>query len=141
MKIVIRPFNPETDSGLIYDSYPKGVYHASCLRIVESKTDWMNEFYETVKKQLLAATIRVACIEDDPNKILGYSIIDGDMLEFVYVKEMFRNNGIGTLLTKDKFRTINPFTLTKVGDEILKRRERNKTQGETIEERANRETN
>ncbi len=135
MKVIIRPFDPNKDSGLIYDSYPKGVFHGSVISPQASKSQWMKAFYQVVKDQLLHSVVRIACSEEDPGTILGYSITTGEILNFVYVKSDVRNQGIGTLLTRNKFTKIDQGTLTKIGMAILKKR----SQGEpNVEERSQR---
>ena len=119
MKVIVRTFNPESDSGLIFDSFPKGVWHAAYIPIRTSKTKWMQSFYARLKTLLSTADVLIACTEEDANTIIGYSIIQSKILHFVYVKEGYRNKGIGTLLTRDKFDDVNHETLTKVGFSIL----------------------
>lgn len=129
MKIIVRAFNPEKDSGIIFDSYPKGVFYSPYQPIQEEKSVWMKRFFEMLKKQLSIAQVFIACTENDPNTIIGYSLIEKGILQFVYVKADFRNKGIGTLLTKDKFINVNDDTLTKIGAAILsKRKEKNNEQ-------------
>jgi hypothetical protein len=125
MKIILRPLKPEKDCGLIYDSYPKGVFHGGLVTPVKSKKEWMAEFYIRMKYELATCQIHIACLEDDPDTILGYSIIKNGpesfrpTLLFVYVKDEFRNKKIGTLLTKNKFISVEQSTMTKVGQAIL----------------------
>jgi hypothetical protein len=86
------------------------------------KKEWMKAFFEQMKYQLATSEVHIACTEDDPDTVLGYSIVNGDTLHFVYVKASHRNNGIGKLLTKGKYKFINKENLTKIGEAILKRR-------------------
>lgn len=123
MQIVTRKFNPSQDAGLIYSSYPKGVYYGSHTPInpkddYKVKSKWFKEFYLKVKDQLASSTILIACPTDDQSTILGYAIITGTTLEFVYTKELFRNQGIATLLLKNQ--PIEEYRhITKVGWAIL----------------------
>lgn len=119
MKIIIRPFDPKLDSGLIYDSYPKGVYYGVESPWDKPKAQWFKEFHTFLQQQLERASVYVACPYEDPITMLGYSIIDDGTLFFVYVKERFRNQGIGTLLTKNRFSKVNESTLTRVGLAVL----------------------
>lgn len=101
-EVTIRAFDPDTDSAIIYDSWPKGVYYGRTNRIRDSKHLWFKEFFEQAQVILARAKVYVACMGDDPSTIFGYSIVDGDTLEFVYVKGMMRKQGIATLLVKNK---------------------------------------
>ena len=131
-KVILRQFDPATDSGFIYSSFPKGVYHGSVEKIATPKDEWFGSFYNYLKEQLALATVSIACMQDDPDTILGYSILAGDTLQFVYVKAPYRNQGIATLLTKNKFKDINVKNLTKVGAAILAKHQ-GKEDGKTNE--------
>jgi len=123
MQVIVRKFNPLTDSGLIYSTYPKGVYHASYEPINKAddykvKSKWFKDFYEQVKEQLLHSTVLIACTSENTNTILGYAIITGNQLEWIYTKELFRNQGIAKLLLKQH--KIEEYKhVTKVGHAIL----------------------
>lgn len=67
------------------------------------------------------ADISIACMQDDPQTIMGYSIISGPTLHFIYIKEKFRKQGIATLLLKlsDGIQDINFAFITKVGAAII----------------------
>ncbi len=127
MKIILRAFDPDKDSGLIYDSYPKGVFHGAAVPILVPKSIWMKAFYKVVRAQLETASVRIACSQEEPDTILGYSIISGKTLHFVYVKSNVRKQGIGNLLTRNKFTDVDNLTLTKVGSSILKNRKKGET--------------
>jgi GNAT superfamily N-acetyltransferase len=121
--VVLRKFNPSRDSGLIYDSFPKGVYYSSYLPIKTDKTKWFKDFF-IYTKQLLATpdAITVACMSDNSDVIIGYSIVVDKALEFVYVKESFRNQGIAKLLLKNQQVELYK-NVTKVGNAILTKKE------------------
>jgi hypothetical protein len=117
-RVILRKFNPETDSGLIYSSWPKGVWHSPNGPINQVKTQWFTKFYQHVKHCLETGSVYIACMEDNPDFLLGYSVITGPLLEFVYVKKDFRNQGIATLLVKNK-NVSKVKNLTKIGAAIL----------------------
>ncbi len=119
-RVILRPFNPETDSGLIYDVYPKAVWYGADEPIKMSKAQWFQEIFEAMKQQLHSASVYIACMWDEPDTILGFSIIDCGRLEFVFVKPHVRKEGIATLLTKGKYKKINHHNVTKTGASILK---------------------
>lgn len=126
MKIIVRKFNPGSDSGLIYSSMPKGIYHAAHNPIIASKADFFTHVYLYIKEMLPHATVLIACTKGendvslDPSVILGYAIMVKDCLEWVYVKEMFRKQGIATLLTKNRGLTrVNKMNLTRIGYHIM----------------------
>jgi len=127
--VIIRPFNPNSDSGFIYSSYPKGAYygaHDTSESVpplkdrdnAKIKAQWFKAFYQQVQQQLISSTVLIACISDEPNTVLGYAILSGTTLEWVYVKELFRNQGIAKLLVKNQ--QVETYrNITKVGFAIL----------------------
>lgn len=106
MKILIREFKPE-DVNFIISCWVKssyksstgykerlGVYHRGIDSLIKKKYD---------RKELLAY---VACMEDDPDLLLGFVVIGMDMsLHYVYVKEAFKRQGIGTKLLDHVFKS------------------------------------
>lgn len=119
-RIILREFHPDQDTGLILSTFAKSVYHGGYLVPVGHKRDWFESFHQYAMALLEDAELYIACSEYDLNHIVGYSIVDGGRLEFVYVKEGYRNQGIGTLLTQDKYQRINANNLTNAGAAILK---------------------
>lgn len=121
-KVVTRPFRPATDSGFIFSSFPKGVYHCSIHEIPHHREEFFRIFYEYTKEQIANADIIVACMSDDSDTILGYSIINKGILQWVYVKELFRKHGLATLLVKNRaIHDINEDNITKAGLAILRK--------------------
>lgn len=56
--------------------------------------------------------VRVCCLREDPDVILGYAICEGDhILHYVHVKEAWRKFGIATSLLPKKFDVITFVTL------------------------------
>jgi hypothetical protein len=102
MKIIIRPFQPGTDSGFIYSTLPKSIYYGSHIKIPVSRSHFFDTAYSYVQNVIADQNTRIftACLKDDPDFIVGYAVVHGTCLEFVYVKEGFRNQKIATLLLK-----------------------------------------
>lgn len=121
MKVVLRDFSKECDAGFILDSYPKGIYYGVVgLKKLHKKKNWMQAFYQKALSQLDQATIQIACLEEDPTYIVGYSIVENSQLEWVFVRPTFRQQGISKLLTKGKYSSINKDNLTPLGKEAFK---------------------
>ena len=64
--------------------------------------------------------IKVACLVEEPDVILGFSVSHGDTLDFVFVKPDWRRIGIGTDLVPSEITSTSGFT--RVGDIIRRKR-------------------
>lgn len=53
-----------------------------------------------IKRLLTRSAVLVACYEGDPNTILGWSVTDGDVVHYVYVKKPLRRQGIARMLLR-----------------------------------------
>lgn len=120
MKAIIRPFNKETDTGLILDTWPKCAYHSAARAIDDEKQDWFGEIFFHVKIKLANAHVLIACSDEEPNLILGYAVVEHECLEFIWVKERYREKGIGCLLlTRLPIKYFNPKCLTHDGVRLI----------------------
>lgn len=118
--VTIRPFEELGDSGFIYSTWPKSVYHKPAKPIKMEKSAWFGQFYFYLQAHLRSSAIYIACLKDSPDTIIGYAILEGIELQFVYIKEMYRSQGIATLLLKNKkIESVNTNNLTKAGEAIL----------------------
>lgn len=114
-QITKRPAK-EDDLGLIYDTWPKGAWFSGVYGHNGDKDQWFTVFYRRAQSVLRRADVTIACLETDPDFILGYSIIDGETLEWIYVKDSYRKQGIARFLLKDKsVVAVNEKTITKLG--------------------------
>jgi len=119
--VTVRPFDPKLDTGFIYSTWPKAVYYAGINPIDVTKDEWFNDFYNYMKGKIAASSVYIACIQDSSDTILGYSIVDENkVLQVVYVKELFRRQGIARALTQNKhIKSVNLVILTRIGSAIL----------------------
>lgn len=111
----------EGDKGFIYSTWPRGVFYGSIHPLTIPKQEWFELFGTYMELALKNAAIRVACMED---LILGYSVIMKHELQWVYVKQMYRKQGIAAILLATGFDSINNQNLTKIGLTILTNHER-----------------
>jgi len=116
-----RNSTPE-DKNFILATWLRGLYYGdSWFR--EIRKDIFMENYHKVIENILArpgVSVQVACLKDDPEVILGYSVSRGNTLDWVFIKAAWRGIGIAkSLLPKD----LNVVThLTKPGLSILKKK-------------------
>ena len=88
-----------TDEGFVYGSWLKHYWD-----IVEHdmrKSIFMQYHHKVIEGILERGSVRVACSSVDDDQIIGYMVIEGSILHYVYVKSPFRKSGVCKLLVKD----------------------------------------
>lgn len=111
----------DDDRNFVLKSFLLGVYYGETWFSKIPKRIFMDN-YKKVAEALFykyKGSIKIACLPDDETVILGYSILNKDetVLAFVYVKDAWRNRGIGRKLVPD---TVNCVThLTGLGEQLL----------------------
>lgn len=98
----VRNFKLE-DRNFILATFLRGVYYGNSWFSLIPKDIFMNN-YKMVAEAILnnnRVVIKVACLQEDPDVILGYSILysDSPVIHWVYVKEKWRKKGIARALT------------------------------------------
>jgi len=96
----IRDYNPETDKSLIMASWLKGLYYGNSFFGMVEKDLFMNHYKQYLEVVLSKSTVKVACLIEDKDTILGYSVLSPDFLviHWIFVKKLFREKGIGKSL-------------------------------------------
>lgn len=101
---------------------------ATWLRALRFGNSWYNlidakvyyAVYHAVLENLLAkstTTIRVACLKDDPEVILGFSVYESPRLHWVYIKQAWRKLGIARALVPKEITVVSH--LTEPGKAIM----------------------
>lgn len=125
MQIKLRVYRP-SDKAFLYSTFLRGVYYGSEFYSLIEKESFFKH-YEHVLDGLVkrpSTMVSIACLEDEPDVILGYAIYStsAPVLHWVFVKDNFRKQGVAKQLLHDV--KINVTThLTTVGNSIrLKRK-------------------
>lgn len=116
--VILRGFNPEKDGAFVYSTWRNALWFAGDQD--EDKRDYFYAEASQRLRRLLTAPdtkTQIACLEEDPDNIIGYSIMAGPHLNWVYVKIESRRQGIGKLLTRG-FKTVAT-PLTHLGKKIF----------------------
>jgi hypothetical protein len=128
LKVILRPYDPEQDQPMIYATWRNSAYYSALQRPKTAPSDFFRELSAKIKRVLKHADVKIACLEHNPQVIIGYSVSSGTHLDWIYVKDDYRHMGIGTLLCPKNIQSY-PKDITKIGYAILTK----KNQGESIE--------
>ena len=116
----IRDKRPD-DKNFILSTFLKGLYHGESFFSQIPKNIFMDN-YKRVANALVenpGIKIKVACLTEDPDVILGYAILsqDNSTVFWVFTKTAWRKRGIAKSLLPSKPTTVAH--LTKVGNSLL----------------------
>lgn len=108
------------DKNFVVTSFLRGVYHDGSWFSKIPEAIFMAT-YRLVAERLFSSAkcmTVVACLQDDPDVILGFSIVsvDGTVLHWVYIKKKWRRYGIATRLIPNTVTTVTH--LNKLGEDI-----------------------
>lgn len=117
--ITIRNVN-ETDLPFIYSSFLRSIYYSNkYFNKVPAKLFF--EKYKIVVNHILNrpfVIIKIVCLEDMPDIVLGYAIAEEHVLHYVYVKEAWRTQRLSALLVSTLMEIKEVSHLTTIGDVI-----------------------
>lgn len=116
----IRDSKPE-DTNFILATFLRGLYYGDSIFSKMDKQSFMKN-YDKVALALVNSpkvTIKVACLKEDPDVVLGYSMLSADYLtvHWVFVKRAWREGGIAASLLPAHPTTVSH--LTAVGEKLL----------------------
>ncbi len=120
--VTIRPWKVG-DENFILSTFLRGLYYGNDWFREIPKDIFMSHYHRVVERLLShpGTAVRVACLREDEDVIVGYSISrplqDGtSILDFVFVKSAWRKAGIGRSLLPPNFTSVSH--LTKVGKSL-----------------------
>ena len=117
--VKIRSYEGATDAPIIYSTWRNSLWYDQ--KRDESLAD---QFYQLATREIRALLslptthVRIACLENDSNHIVGWAVLSDKTIEFAYVKADYRKQGVATLLTRG-FDTVSQ-PMTKIGKSITK---------------------
>lgn len=101
-----------SDEDLIYSTWIRPLYHDS-----DENSDIDRDVFVKATRKRIASilsrpsvSIKIACLNDDPDVIIGYSVIEWRKLWWVYVKKAWREMGIAKRLIPDSVNSCGPLT-------------------------------
>lgn len=125
--IAIRKYSPE-DRNFILATWLRGLYYGDTWFKEIPKSVFMEKYHDIIDSLLLrpGVEIKIACLKEDPEVILGYSVSrtiqNGEatvgVLDWIFVKTAWRKIGIAKMLLPSK---LNACThLTKTGLSVMR---------------------
>jgi len=111
-----------SDTEFVLATFLRGLYYGESWFTQIPKDIFMANYKkvaEVLVKNKDKVTIKIACLKDDPDTILGYSILSSDYqtIHFVYVKKLWRFKGIGRSLLPQYPTSVSH--LTALGKQLL----------------------
>ena len=117
----VRSFIPATDLAFVKATWLRGLYYGDSWFSKIPKAVFMDAYSPALDKLLSSGTVEivVACQKEDPDVILGYSVLstDAQILHWIYVKSVWRQKGIARRITPKHPSSVSH--LTKVGLSLL----------------------
>lgn len=88
------------DSDLIYATWLRPLYYDNDLFSEIGRDQYFKTYPKIIEKILErpAIWVRIACLKEDPDVILGYAVLEKDMLHWIYVKKAWRELGLAKKL-------------------------------------------
>jgi hypothetical protein len=120
-KVIVRRMDPIKDAPLIYSSWRNSIWYDE-ERDERLGSQFFSLMTSRIKNHLRhqQTEVRIACLSDDLDFIIGYSVFSGTKLLWVYIKIRYRNKGIGKLLTQGLRTVATP--MTKTGRNIVSKK-------------------
>ncbi len=97
LKVDVREPAPE-DINFMLSTMLKGLYYGSKFWAEVDQEAFFSNYEPFIKQLMLKCDIKIACLDDDKDVILGWSMFKESVLHFLFVKKSYRNVGVGKLL-------------------------------------------
>lgn len=111
----------ETDFPFIFATWLKGLYHGNSYYRKINQDLFYKKYHKILEYVLNGSTVYIACMEDEPDVILGYSVFSGTTLHWVFVKKAWRKLGIGKNLLPQQIERVSH--ISKLGETLMKQKE------------------
>lgn len=111
----------EADKAFIMATWLRGLYYGDSWFSMIPKRIFMENYKKVLEAILTRSTVKVACLIEDKDEILGYSVLSNDfsIIHWCFVKSLFRGKGIGRSLVPQFPSSVSH--LTALGKDLLKK--------------------
>lgn len=108
------------DLDFIFSTWLRGLRYGNAWHMLIDQESYFKGQHKVIEKLLAdpKTEIKVSCLKDAQEIIVGYSVYSGDTLHWVQVKSDWRKIGIATDLVPKTVKTVT--NITKIGHSILK---------------------
>lgn len=119
--VQIRPYQ-DNDKNFIFATFLRGVYYGQPTYTLIPKDIFMSYYHKVLEFILKKpeTKINIACLKEDNDVILGYSIMSDKAIHWAFVKKSWRGIGLANDLTPKEITTITH--LSKIGVSVLNKR-------------------
>ena len=98
------------DEALIYQTWLKGLYFGSSWFSKMDQKTFFQKYRIVINDLLLRSQVFVAALKEDQDTVLGYSVIQENILHWIFVKTSWRKMGIAKRLLPDNINTVTHLT-------------------------------
>lgn len=96
---IIRDIKKE-DIPFIMATWLRGLYYGNAFFALMKKDSFMDVYKKYLEVLISKSAVKIACLKEDENEILGYSVLSPDFqgIHWVFVKKLLREQGVGKSL-------------------------------------------
>lgn len=108
-----------SDFNFVAATFLRGLYYGDTVFSDIPKQAFMTNYKPVIEALVVKNDVWVACLKDEPDVILGYSIVSKDFatVHFVFVKKAWRKQGIARSILPQYPTTVTH--LTALGKSLL----------------------
>lgn len=90
----------DNDLHFIYSTMLRGLYFSNDYYNKIEKRNFYKQYSPIIEQivKISRASSLIACLDDDSSVIVGYSLVNGPIMHWCYVKSAWRRQGILTLM-------------------------------------------
>lgn len=109
----------QADESFIYATWLRSQYYGNTWFKQIDKNIFFNNYKRVVSDYLITAHVQIACLDSDPDVVVGYAVYsaDGKILRWVYVKRAWRRLGIAKKLVDPDVKQVS--SLTRIGRMLM----------------------
>lgn len=113
--VIVRDYRPE-DKNFVMATFLRGVYYGDTWFSAIPKDIFMANYKLFVEALISrpSTVVKVACLEEDPDVLVGYSVLSSDFsaVHYVFVKAAWRKQGIAWQLLPQYPQLVTHLTAT-----------------------------